>query len=501
MDIFGTAVTAGTLVIQFLTACSDFSSEAKALKASFDWDLRMLRQHRDSLAEINAGGNHISLGPEDLALLERTSDYLDSLVCRVQQRLRKNERKGRLHATINRSLWIARRTDLKDMEREVYEWTERLNVRILGLPKEIRAAVPRAQDEIANARPSAVLKTGDRLRNVFDLSLDARISRGKELLLKDPQGLISEIEAVGDISSLPFKDLARDQPIVFSSRTVSANVLPETLEFEILSSEMGELAATLSSFDPTADLRLLKVEYYLYYPPSKRFLFAHIPPCRVDSMMTLQELIIYDSFPETETTLDKCFRMAYKLAESIFILHTTGFLHKNITSSSVVIFRRFETPHGEAASPSIIDEAYLMGFDLIRGIEATTYKEGVRDGNGQDSTTTWTFDIYQHADRLKGDVSSRYSKTYDVYSLGVLLLELGLWKPLYTVVGQLNTGDPSTWAKELSRIVPNLGPRVGGRYQRIVEWCLNLSGDQGVKEIDFIQEVLDPLEDLMNVLA
>ncbi|ROV86712.1 hypothetical protein VMCG_10949 [Cytospora schulzeri] len=443
----------------------------------------------------------MSLAPEELALLERTSDYLDSLVHRVQQRLRKIERKGRLHATINMSLWIARRSELNDLERELYEWTERLNVRILSLPKELRAAIPRAHDGVANAQSSAVLRNGDRLRNVFDLSSNAKISRAKALLLKDPKELISEIEAIGDISSLPFKDKDRDQQIVFSGRTVSANVLPGTTDFETLSSEMGELAAALNSLDATTDLRLLKVEYYLYYPPSKQFLFAHIPPCRVDSMMTLQKLITHDSFPETETALDKCFKVAYKLAEAIFFLHTAGFLHKNISSSSVVIFRRFEPPHSGAASPGTIDEAYLMGFDLIRGIEAKTYKEGASRGDSQESTTTWTFDIYQHPDRLRGQISQRYSRTYDVYSLGVLLLELGLWKPLFTVLGQLDKGDPSSWTNELSRNVPNLGPRVGGKYQRIVEWCLSLSGDQGVREIDFTQEVLDPLEDMMNVLV
>ena len=94
MDIFATTITAGTTVVQFLGACSNFSNEAGSLMARLEWDLRavgMVKCYFDTQRASNV--NH-SLPPDDWALLEQTSKYLDGFVIKVQQTLRKIERKG-----------------------------------------------------------------------------------------------------------------------------------------------------------------------------------------------------------------------------------------------------------------------------------------------------------------------------------------------------------------------------------------------------------------------
>lgn len=53
-------------------------------------------------------------------------------------------------------------------------------------------------------------------------------------------------------------------------------------------------------------------------------------------MMTLEEMVSGDSFPEVDYPLNERLKLAYKIAKAVFFLHTAGFLHKNITSSSVV---------------------------------------------------------------------------------------------------------------------------------------------------------------------
>jgi len=42
-------------------------------------------------------------------------------------------------------------------------------------------------------------------------------------------------------------------------------------------------------------------------------------------------------------------------------------------------------------------------------------------------------DYYQHPDK-RWDPSIRYSRSHDIYSLGCVLLEIGLWKPLDLLV-------------------------------------------------------------------
>lgn len=83
----------------------------------------------------------------------------------------------------------------------------------------------------------------------------------------------------------------------------------------------------------------------------------------------------------------------------------------------------------------------------------------------------WDFDIYQHPDRLQGESAPRYISTYDVYSLGVVLLEVGLWKPLEDVADdlELDLVDRSNWPGELLKAAEGLFVMVGQRYCRLVK--------------------------------
>jgi hypothetical protein len=83
----------------------------------------------------------------------------------------------------------------------------------------------------------------------------------------------------------------------------------------------------------------------------------------------------------------------------------------------------------------------------------------------------------------------------------MILLEVGFWEPLRNIARDLTQDNPSGWAKELSEIVPQLGARTGERYQDLVAWCLDLEGDHIVKDAEFLQEVLDPLEEIVNALS
>ena len=167
--------------------------------------------------------------------------------------------------------------------------------------------------------------------------------------------------------------------------------------------------------------------------------------------MTLEEMISGDPFPIVESPLDERLKLAHKIAEAVFFPHTAGFLHKNITSSSVVAVRRLHPTPGEVMPD--IDDLYLMGFDLIRGSKVITTKEGTTK-ESKDPRPVWDFDVFQHPNRLQGESSPRYIKTYDVYSLGVLLLEVGFWEPPRKIARNLTLDYPTRWEKELSEIVP-----------------------------------------------
>lgn len=64
-----------------------------------------------------------------------------------------------------------------------------------------------------------------------------------------------------------------------------------------MASEMGELAAALNCLHPTGDVRLLKVDYYFYHADGHQSLFAQKLPYPTSSMITLEEIISGDTFP------------------------------------------------------------------------------------------------------------------------------------------------------------------------------------------------------------
>ncbi|KAJ4856665.1 hypothetical protein T069G_10033 [Trichoderma breve] len=450
MDIFNQTLSAGGAIVKFLEACSAFSSNAKSLRTRLEWDLRVLANVQEYFHSRKLHNGDDGLAEYDQQLLDRTSSYLDCLAVKAQRSLRKMERNGFLGSTVNMALWVSRRSDIEEMEREIFHWTERFGSDL----------------EQAQGAPP-VVESSSRLQSFLALNTAAKEIRAGQLLLEAPGDLLYEIEAAGDVSTLPLQH--NDEQLIFSSRKVPDDVLVGTPEFEAMQTEMGELSAALSCLNPAiTDVSLLGVKYYFYDPRLHRFLFAHVSPDYIFSMMTLAKSIELDPFPAISYSLNHCFKISYKIAEAVFFLHTNA--HQ-----------------GEVLSRDDNDEVYLMGFDLIRGEEAATYQQG-------------TFTRHKHPDRLQGAKSPRYIQSYDIYSLGVVLLEIGLWKPLKQVAHHLHKTNPAEWGRELMKITPDIGRRMGATYQGIVEWCLSVSRDQNITDADFAQAILDPLDSILSAL-
>jgi len=510
MDLFDSVVTASGLIIQFLTACSSFSDDAKSLKARFDWDMRAIRAIQEHFKHRGAQGSNAHLSIQDQELLNQTSNYLDNLAESVKRSLRKIERTGFWRAGFNRAMWISRQSELQSLEKELFDWTRRFDVRFLGLPPELQTIIPATttnqKDE--DPTPSAIVASNRRLGQFLAQVPAPKRMRAKDILLEDSNALAAAISGRADrIASLPLR-FGQEQ-LIFAYRKHFYKMVPGTPEFREISADMGELAAALNCIDPAADIKLLKVEYYFYHPDTQAFLFAHHLPYPIMSMTSLSRMIDNNPFPMVPVPLDGRIRIAHKLAEALFFLHTANFLHKNITSSSVVALRRemgmsnFEFSEDPTSSLPV-DECYLMGFDLIRSNDARTIGEGA--GAKQDQTektprSIWDFDVYQHPHRLREKNRPRYIKTYDVYSLGVVLLEIGLWEPLVNIQGNFDEKTPNHWPKELIKAARETEMRMGQRYRFLVQWCLGLTGDEIIRPSEFVEKVLDPLEDMEKAIA
>ncbi|KAK8142627.1 hypothetical protein G3M48_008504 [Beauveria asiatica] len=103
-------------------------------------------------------------------------------------------------------------------------------------------------------------------------------------------------------------------------------------------------------------------------------------------------------------------QIGQKIAEAISLVHAFGFVHKNIRPETVVIRR------DEASGRPC---AFLLGFEKLRLDLGMTHKLG---------DEIWGQNLYRHPSRHGQSPVDFFVMQHDIYSLGVCLLEIGLWK-------------------------------------------------------------------------
>jgi hypothetical protein len=206
---------------------------------------------------------------------------------------------------------------------------------------------------------------------------------------------------------------------------------------------------------------------------------------------TLQTLIAADQ-GVVRHPLDFRFRLARRLSEAVLRVHAANLVHKNIRTETVLVLQPSSPPLDEESRISIgFGDVYLTNWRLLRDAAGPTVRSG---SNG------WTEDLYRHPKRQGLHVQERYNMGHDIYSLGVCLLEIGLWDTFVqtrTADGQPRVSqmfraaakvegyeDPEAeLRKKLDRPTEvknallqlakdTLPPRMGLGYSRLVTACL-----------------------------
>ena len=170
-------------------------------------------------------------------------------------------------------------------------------------------------------------------------------------------------------------------------------------------------------------------------------------------------------------TLTDRFELAKQMAKSIGYVHTLGFVHKNVRPETILGFQNNE---------SGCDLFFLVGFESIRMADGRTLRSG---------DSTWEKNLYRHPHRQGLNPEDIYTMQHDIYSLGVCLLEVGLWESfllheddataplpapaLGIVLGSPEFERPALMKEHLialaQRYLPN---RMGERYKKVVVNCL-----------------------------
>ncbi|KAF2499005.1 hypothetical protein BU16DRAFT_571221 [Lophium mytilinum] len=123
---------------------------------------------------------------------------------------------------------------------------------------------------------------------------------------------------------------------------------------------------------------------------------------------SLRGLLLDRSFG---ASLNSLMRIAKQLIRSVSFVHTSGFVHKNIRPENILVFPSRDS---------------LLGMNQPLGDPA------------------WYRNLYRHPERQGTNVMNRYVMQHDIYSLGVCLLEIGLWQSFVHYPGLNPTAAPVT---------------------------------------------------------
>lgn len=168
----------------------------------------------------------------------------------------------------------------------------------------------------------------------------------------------------------------------------------------------------------------------------------------------------------------------------------------SLTSSSTSLMAAASTrelPFSKSASTKIsstldLKSFYLIGFNYSRQNTPTALTQGPSTDPRQIH--------YQHPSYT---LRASFRPRFDYYSIGLVLLEIGLWKCLTDLSNDnLDMLTPKEQQRLwLDRVVPRLGEFMGETYRDAVDWCLRYgtegNGEAGDQD-DVQREAIDHFE-------
>jgi hypothetical protein len=217
------------------------------------------------------------------------------------------------------------------------------------------------------------------------------------------------------------------------------------------------------------------------------------------SLATLADLIPPQFDPAKTPNLEYRLDLARVLSVALFRLHLTGWLHKGIRGSNIAFLDAKE-------ELNVLARPTLLGFDYSR-----PNQESVESDRAP--CLLRGYDPYTHPEYQSGyyenDVGNspkapskrrRYKPAYDIYSFGLVLVEIALWQRIGLSLKKAAT--PEQWQEKIRKVVRcELGHMVGGKYQAVVMACLDwhqrprTGNDFNGNANEFLKHIVNPLHE------
>lgn len=486
----GTSVQLGQLVIQFLNDFAGIDDKVISLSLRIKVDLDLLKQFVTFISGLPSE----LLQESDYDVLKELNTGLQPLMARCEVKIKAARSDSRLQAE---SAKLAINT-IESMAEDLKTWVQHLHIRTSLLSNKLKI------DAIKTFGQSD--KVLDWQRRVQELSneMDTRHSRGQSssndtLWLPDDQW----IDFGGAKQERRMIGMLQGQQVIVEFISIKSAAPPQVARVKI-----GELATRLNQSEPPVFHVPKCLRCYQLHDRPMYGLVLEIPP-GTSSARSLNSLL--ESLPtkatssaHTTTTqealdvkalqhLSKRLAIARDLAIAIRYVHSFGWVHQSVRSSNILI--ACDDANSKPGSIPTVN-AFLAGFERSRP------DLGASDQRRIDAD--WRNNIYRSPDRIAADDEEtvrRHTMRHDVYSLGAVLLELGLLESLTMMETQFRRKEADVVRNTMIGMARKQLPLImGDAYTNLVLYCLELPSEKPLEAVEFVREVIGNLEQLSAIV-
>ncbi|KAL1861020.1 hypothetical protein Plec18167_003697 [Paecilomyces lecythidis] len=202
---------------------------------------------------------------------------------------------------------------------------------------------------------------------------------------------------------------------------------------------------------------------FIYQMPMDYFPFLRNPSDLMKELKPKPLVSLFHSGDDHQDipvpNLESRFRLAYNLILSVLHLRSQNIVHGNINSSNILVF--------PGLSDAEQNEMRSLTEDL-RHPYLTSFAQFSGDGPAPEPLSSG---MYRHPDdkRLLNDDAAW---AYDLYSLGLVLLEIGLWTPI-SRLWKMKYNN-SMFKQRIENVyIKKLGAKCGTAYLHMVQLCLD----------------------------
>ncbi|KAI4172904.1 MAG: hypothetical protein LQ343_003312 [Gyalolechia ehrenbergii] len=243
-----------------------------------------------------------------------------------------------------------------------------------------------------------------------------------------------------------------------------------------LDRRINQLASLLSTAGSNS-LGTLPFRGFVKEPQHSRYAFLFNTPSgtnhtKPDSLHQMIESPILGRL----WSLSDRFALAVNLAKVMGTFHMFEWVLKGFQSNSVIFCNEVSANKPQLRKP------FLAGFEYIRPVSGSTV--------GQPLDMSEKTVLYCHPD-LQEEPNLEFGKIHDLYSLGVVLLEIGLWTTARQLLQQARPPRPSApreiREEYIRKANSKLPLRVGRSYTEAVVACLESRHKyQAIRPDDFL---------------